>query len=327
MAPDHDTGAQPARDMASSERLQMANQPIPMHRHDWLLLFLLSVLWGGSFFFNGVALRELPPLTVAFARVALGALCLLIVLRPLGGSLPKHAVDWLPFAIMGLVNNVIPFSLFLTAQTTISSGLASVLNATTPLFAVLVMAASGEERLTGRRLAGVLIGLGGVALLRAPGLSDADQLLGVVLCLGAALSYGFAGYWGRRALAGVPPLTSATAQLICSTPVMAIVAGVTERPWTLPMPGAVTWLAIIGLATLSTALAYILFFRILNRSGAVNVVLVTLLIPVTAILLGVWILNEPLSVNEVVGALVIAASLIVIDGRVVGWAKERLARA
>ncbi len=296
-----------------------------MHRHDWLLLFLLSVLWGGSFFFNGVALRELPPLTVALARVALGALCLLIVLRPLGGTLPKRAADWLPFAIMGLVNNVIPFSLFLTAQTTISSGLASVLNATTPLFAVLVMAVSGEERLTGRRIAGVLIGIGGVALLRGPGLSAENQTLGILLCLGAALSYGFSGYWGRRALRGVPPLTSATAQLVCSTPVMAIIAASVERPWTLPMPGLATWAAVAGLATLSTALAYILFFRILNRSGAVNVVLVTLLIPVTAILLGVWILNEPLSVNEVVGALVIAASLIVIDGRALSWVKNRTA--
>lgn len=304
----------------------MANQPIPMHRHDWLLLFLLSVLWGGSFFFNGVALRELPPLTVALARVALGALCLLIVLRPLGGSLPKRAADWLPFAIMGLVNNVIPFSLFLTAQTTISSGLASVLNATTPLFAVLVMAASGEERLTARRIAGVLIGIGGVALLRGPGLDAESQTFGIVLCLGAAFSYGFAGYWGRRALGGVPPLTSATAQLMCSTPVMAVIAGFAERPWTLPMPGAVTWLALGALASVSTALGYILFFRILNRSGAVNVVLVTLLIPVTAILLGVWILNEPLSVNEVAGALVIAASLIVIDGRAFIWLRSRMAR-
>jgi drug/metabolite transporter (DMT)-like permease len=293
-----------------------------MHRHDWLLLFLLSVLWGGSFFFNGVALQELPPLTIALARVAFGALCLLILLKPLGGSLPKRPIDWAPFAIMGLVNNVIPFSLFLTAQTTISSGMASVLNATTPLFAVLVMAASGEERLTGRRIAGVLIGIGGVALLRGPGLDAENQTLGIVLCLGAALSYGFAGYWGRRALGGVPPLTSATAQLICSTPVMAVIAGTVERPWTLPMPGPTTWLAVAGLATLSTALAYILFFRILNRSGAVNVVLVTLLIPVTAILLGVWILHEPLSANEVVGALVIAASLIVIDGRALGWVKS-----
>lgn len=304
----------------------MTHDPIPMHRQDWLLLVLLSVLWGGSFFFNGVALQELPPLTVALARVAFGALCLLIVLKPLGGSLPRRPAEWVPFAIMGMVNNVIPFSLFLTAQTMISSGLASVLNATTPLFAVIVMAMAGEERLTGRRLAGVLMGLVGVALLRGPGLGGVNQTLGIVLCLCAAVSYGFAGYWGRRALPGVPPLTSATAQLICSTPVMAVIAGASERPWTLPMPGLATWSAIAGLATLSTSLAYILFFRILNRSGAVNVVLVTLLIPVTAILLGVWILGEPLSIGEVVGALVIAASLLVIDGRAFGWLEDRYRR-
>lgn len=307
--------------------MRAASDPLPMHRHDWLLLVALSVLWGGSFFFNGVALRELPPLTVALARVFFGALCLLAVIGPLGGALPKRAADWLPFAIMGLVNNVIPFSLFLTAQTMVSSGLAAVLNATTPLFAVLVLAASGEERLSGRRIAGVLIGLAGVALLRGTDLSGEDQTLGIILCLGAALSYGFAGYWGRRALGGAPPLTSATAQLICSTPVMAVIAAFAERPWTLPMPGAVTWLALAGLATLSTALAYILFFRILNRSGAVNVVLVTLLIPVTAILLGVWILNEPLSANEVAGALIIAASLIVIDGRALAWLRARMTPA
>jgi drug/metabolite transporter (DMT)-like permease len=286
-----------------------------MHRHDWVLLVLLSVLWGGSFFFNGVALRDVPPLTVAFVRVAGGALCLLAVIAALGGTLPKRAADWLPFAVMGLVNNVIPFSLFLIAQTIVSSGLAAVLNATTPLFAVLVMAAAGEERLTGQRIAGVAIGIGGVALLRAPGLSTADQILGVTLCLAAALSYGFAGFWGRRALAGVPPLTSAAGQLICSTPMMAVAAAIAERPWTLPMPGAATWAALAGLATLSTALAYILFFRILNRSGAVNVVLVTLLIPVTTILLGHFVLAETLTARETAGALVIASALIVIDDR------------
>ena len=293
--------------------------PVPMHRQDWALLVLLSVLWGGSFFFNGVALRELPPLTVAFVRVAGGALCLLAVIGPLGGKLPSRVADWLPFAVMGLVNNVIPFSLFLVAQTIVSSGLAAVLNATTPLFAVLVMAAAGEERLTGRRIAGVLIGLGGVALLCAPGLSLSAQMTGIALCLLAALSYGFAGYWGRSALNGVAPLTSAAGQLISSTPMMAVLAALAEHPWTLHLPGPATWAALLGLATLSTALGYILFFRILNRSGAVNVVLVTLLIPVTTILLGHFVLGEALTLREIAGALVIAASLLVIDGRVLGW--------
>ena len=290
-------------------------EPLRMHRHDWLLLVMLSVLWGGSFFFNGVALRELPPLTVAFARVAFAALCLIAVIGPLGGAMPKRPADWLPFGVMGLLNNVIPFSLFLAAQTMISSGLASVLNATTPLFTVLVLAGFGEERLTKRRIAGVLIGLCGVALLRAPGVSASDQALGVLLCLGGALSYGFAGLWGRRALAGMPPLTSATCQLTCSSVVMAVVAGVAEQPWTLAMPGVTTWAALLGLAALSTALAYIVFFRILNRSGAANVMLVTLLIPVTAILLGHFVLDEPLTAREIAGAVVIGSALIVIDGR------------
>jgi drug/metabolite transporter (DMT)-like permease len=222
---------------------------------------------------------------------------------------------------MGLLNNVIPFSLFLVAQTIISSGLAAVLNATTPLFAVLVMAATGEERLTARRIAGVLIGIGGVAILRAPGLSVSAQLTGIALCLLAALSFGLAGYWGRRALTGVPPLTSAAGQLVCSTMMMAVIAGFADHPWTLPLPGATTWAALLGLTTVSTALGYVLFFRILNRSGAVNVMLVTLLIPVTTILLGHFVLGEALTLREIAGALVIAASLLVIDGRVLDWVR------
>ncbi|HTQ82015.1 MAG TPA: DMT family transporter [Pseudolabrys sp.] len=298
-----------------------------MDRQSWLLLILLSVLWGGSFFFAGAALRELPPLTIVLARVALGAATLLPLLKVLGGRLPDTLAGWRPFFIMGMLNNVIPFSLLVAGQTYISSGLASVLNATTPLFTVLVLAAFGDERLIARRLIGVLIGLAGVALLRGAGLDTAadahNQTVGMLLCLGAALSYGFSGLWGRRQLIGVPPITSATCQLMSSTLVMAIVASVVERPWQLPMPGAATWLSLIGLATLATALAYIVFFHILTRSGATNVMLVTLLIPVTAILLGTFVLGEPLTAREIGGALMIGSALLVIDGRAFGWLRRR----
>jgi drug/metabolite transporter (DMT)-like permease len=145
----------------------------------------------------------------------------------------------------------------------------------------------------------------------------------MLLCLGAALSYGFAGLWGRRKLTGVPPITSATCQLICSSVVMALLAAAVEHPWRLPMPSAATWLSLLGLAALGTSLAYIVFFQILNRSGATNVMLVTLLIPVTAILLGFLVLGEPLSGHEILGALIIASALLVIDGRAFG----RLSRA
>jgi len=302
----------------------MANATVTMHRRDWLLLILLSVLWGGSFFFNGVALRDLPPLTIVFARVALGAAFLLPVLRLLGGTLPRGLAGWRPFFVMGLLNNVIPFSLILAGQTYISSGLASVLNATTPLFTVLVLAGFGEERLIVRRVVGVLIGLVGVTLLRDPGLGSArDQTIGLLLCLCGALSYGFSGLWGRRKLAHVPPITSATCQLICSALAMAIIAAAVDRPWHLAMPGLATWLALVGIAALSTSLAYVVFFRILIRSGASNVMLVTLLIPVTAILLGTLVLGEPLSLREIAGALIIASALIVIDGRLFSLLRRR----
>lgn len=283
---------------------------------DWSLLAVLSVLWGGSFFFNGAALRELPPLTLVFLRVALGAVILLPLLRVQGISFPKGMTGWKPFFAIGLLNNVIPFSLIVIGQTFIPSGLASILNATTPLFTVVVMSAAGEEVLQARRMAGVALGLAGVIILRGWGIETrTGQGLGILLCLGGALSYGFAALAARRLLKDSSPLGTATFQLMASTVMMAAVAGAMEQPWRLPMPGLTTWLAVLGLAALSTALAYIVFFQIIRRSGATNVMLVTLLIPVTAILLGWLVLGEPISAREITGAIVIGSALIVIDGR------------
>jgi len=285
---------------------------------DWSLLAVLSILWGGSFFFNGAALRELPPLTLVFLRVALGAAILVPLLRVRGLGFPKSISGWTPFVVIGLLNNVIPFSLIVIGQTFIPSGLASILNATTPLFTVLVMAAAGEEALQVRRVAGVALGLAGVIILRGWGIETrTGQGLGILLCLGGALSYGVAALAARRLLKDSAPLGTATFQLMASTVMMALVAGAVEQPWGLPMPSLTTWLAVLGLAGLSTALAYIVFFQILRRSGASNVVLVTLLIPVTAILLGWLLLGEPISMREIAGAIVIGSALLVIDGRAV----------
>lgn len=284
---------------------------------DWSLLALLSVLWGGSFFFNGAALQELPPLTLVLLRVALGAAMLLPLLRMQGIGLPKGMAGWKPFFAIGLLNNVIPFSLIVIGQTFVPSGLASILNATTPLFTVMVMAAAGEEAAQMRRVAGVALGVVGVVILRGWGIETRPgQGLGILLCLGGALSYGFAALAARRLLKDSPPLGTATSQLMASTVMMAAVAGATEQPWQLPMPSLTTWLAVLGLAGLSTALAYIVFFQIIRRSGATNVMLVTLLIPVTAILLGWLVLGEPISAREIAGAIVIGSALLVIDGRV-----------
>jgi drug/metabolite transporter (DMT)-like permease len=293
---------------------------------DWSLLGLLSILWGGSFFFNGVVLRELPPLTVVLLRVVLAAIILLPLLWVYRIRLPKGLSGWKPFFAIGLLNNVLPFSLIVMGQTYIASGLASILNATTPLFTVVVMAAAGEEKLHARRVAGIVAGLIGVIILHGEGLGfETGQGIGILLCLAAAFSYGLSALVARRLLSNSPPLGTATFQMLASAVMMPVVAGIFERPWQLAMPGVTTWLAVIGLAALSTALAYIVFFQILRRSGATNVMLVTLLIPVTAILLGYLVLGESISPREIIGALVIGSALLLIDGRALELLQRRFA--
>jgi drug/metabolite transporter (DMT)-like permease len=284
---------------------------------DWSLLALLSVLWGGSFFFNGVVLRELPPLTVVLLRVLLAAIFLLPLLWVYRLRFPVGLSGWGPFFAIALLNNVLPFSLIVIGQTYIPSGLASILNATTPLFTVVVMAAAGDEKLPARRVAGVVVGLIGVIILHGQDLGfRSGERIGILLCLAAAFSYGLSALYARRKLSDSPPLATATFQLLASGLMMMVVAAVFERPWQLPMPGMTTWLAMIGLSALSTALAYIVFFQVLRRSGPTNVMLVTLLIPVTAILLGYLVLGETISPHEIIGALVIGSALLLIDGRV-----------
>ena len=280
------------------------------------LLVLLSVLWGGAFFFVGVAVVELPPLTVVLARVGVAAAILLGLTLFLGHSLPCRPSAWTPFLVMGLLNNAVPFSFLNAGQTMVSVGLASIVNGMTPLFTALVMASFRDERLTMHRVVGVVLGVVGVVLIAHPGADmEGARLLGIGLCLAATLSYGFAALWGRRHLADVPPLKSATCQLLCSTIVMAVVVSIVGRPWTLPMPGKEVWMALFGLALFGTAIAYVVFFEILTRAGASNVMLVTLLIPVTALLLGNMFLAEPILAYELAGAATIGVGLLSIDGR------------
>jgi drug/metabolite transporter (DMT)-like permease len=288
---------------------------------EWLLLGTLSVLWGGSFFFAKVAVAELPPLTLVLGRVALAALALNLIVIASGRHMPGSPRIWGTFMAMGALNNLIPFSLIFWGQTQIASGLAAVLNATTPLFTVvLAHLFTRDERLTANRIAGVLIGMAGVAFMVGPealeglGLNVAAQLA----VLGGALSYGLAGIYGRRFKAmGVPPLTTATGQVTATTVMMLPIALLVDRPWTAAPPSLVTWGALLGLGLLSTALAYVLFFRILAGAGAVNVALVTLLIPVSAMLLGGFILDERFEWTAFAGMALIALGLAAIDGRAV----------
>jgi drug/metabolite transporter (DMT)-like permease len=280
---------------------------------------VLSLLWGGSFFFIAVAVAELPPFTIVAARVAIAALALHLVLRLTGGRLPRTAAALAAFAGMGILNNAIPFSLLVWGQSHIASGLAAILNATTPLFTVLVAHfATTDERLTVGRFAGVLVGFAGVVAMIGPGaLAGVEtDLLAELACLGAALSYGIASVFGRRfRRLGLSPLQTSTGQLTASTLLMVPVAIAVDTPWRLPAPGLDAAGAVVALALVSTALAYIVFFRILARAGATSISLVTFMVPVSAMLLGTLVLGERLAAEHFVGIALIGAGLALIDGR------------
>ena len=295
----------------------MSTQPKSMNSQEWGLLVFLSVLWGGAFFFNEIGLQALPPLTLVFVRVFLAASVLLPLLWYAKHDLPRTLSGWTPFIVMGVLNNVIPFSFLVFGQSFITAGLTSIINAMTPLFTILVMASFREEALTLPRIIGVLLGVLGVAVLRGfDGQVGWDQTIGILLCLCGTLSYGFAALWGRRNLGGIPPMKSATCQLISSSLILLVIVSIVDRPWTLAMPSLEIWLALLALAVFSTALAYIVFFEIMARAGASNVMLVTLLIPVTAILLGYAFLDEAIRLREILGALIIGCGLLFIDGRI-----------
>jgi len=298
-----------------------------MTLRDWALLGLLSLLWGASFLFISVAVKEVPTFTVVLARVGIGAAALYAYLSLAGDRLPLSRTALKAFFGMGLLNNLIPFSLFFWAQTSISGGLASILNATTPIFSILVAHfLLADERMTLGKLAGVLLGLSGVVVLigadALSGLSVAT--LGMVACLAAALSYGFASVYGRRFRAlGISSRAGACGQLIASTCMIAPVAAIVDRPWTLALPSLAAMLSILGLAIASTALAYVIFFRLLATAGAVNAALVTFLIPVSAILLDAVVLGERLAGQHYAGMALIACGLLAVDGRMFRWLRRR----
>lgn len=293
----------------------------------WMMLLGLSVLWGGSFFFTEIIIPELPPLTIVLSRVAIAALTLWSVV--LVARLPKPGTSraWLALFGMGVLNNVIPFTLIVWGQIYISSGLASILNATTPLFGVVIAGLFlSDERMTPLKLAGVLVGFAGAVFMIGPSaLQGFDQhVLAQLAVLGAAISYGFAGVFGRRFRSmGLHPITTAAGQVTGATVLLTPIALMVDRPFELASPTLGVWLALIALSVFCTALAYILYFRILASSGATNLLLVTFLIPISAILLGSLFLGETMESSHYIGMAIIGVGLSLIDGRLYQRARHK----
>jgi drug/metabolite transporter (DMT)-like permease len=290
-----------------------------MNAAQWAMLVALSILWSGSFFFVGLVTKELPSFTIVAVRVGLASLVLLAAAHAMGLRIPQGRKVWLAFFGAGALNNTVPFCLIAWGQTHIASGLASILNAATPL-ATLIIAHlfTADEKMTARHLIGVLIGFAGVVIIVGPSTlhGAGNNVTAQLACLGAALSYACGAVFSRcfKRLK-LPTIVGAAGQVTASAVLLIPAALIIDRPWSLPAPGLPTWSALVSMAVFSTAIATILYFRILAAAGAMNLLLVTFLVPVSAIALGALLLGEQLMPEHFCGLACIGFSLAVIDGR------------
>ncbi|PCK86234.1 EamA family transporter [Rhizobium sophoriradicis] len=288
-----------------------------MNAWTWGLLVLLGLIWGGSFFFARIAVQHVPPLTLVFLRLLLAALALHVYIAGRLDIYPILKARWREFLILGIINNVLPHALIFFGQTRIGAGLAAILNATTPIWTVLIANyLTSDEKLSSAKIAGCLVGLAGTIVLIGPSISTGSEapLWALLLPVLAAVSYGFAATYGKR-FKGVPSPVTAAGQLTASSLIALPLSLLADRPWELAAPPLDALLAILALALLSTAFAYILYFRIMAMAGATNASLVTLLVPPSAIVLGVLFLGERLSLAELAGMALIGIGLVILDGR------------
>jgi drug/metabolite transporter (DMT)-like permease len=319
------------RKLAEAADTAAGNKPhmirTTMNGRDWLILLLLAVIWGGAFFFIGVAVRHVPPLTYVWLRVTIAALGMWVYVKARMGSLGLPRQAWGAIVVLALLNNALPFALFGWSQTHIASGLASILNATTPIWGVVVAHfLTRDERMSPRKIAGVALGFGGVATMIGPALlSDiGTNALAELACVTASLSYALAAVWARRfRRIGVSPIAVTTGQLTAGALIMLPVSMIVDQPWTHPFPPVSAWAAITALALFCTAFGYVLYFRLIDHAGATNALLVTLLVPPVAILLGALFLSETLAPQDFIGLTLIALGLAAIDGRLVSYLWER----
>jgi len=307
----------------------MINQE--MTAREWGILLILAVIWGGAFLFIGVAVRHVDPLTYVWLRLTIAAGAMWLFLKWKGQSLGLPREVWGSILLLALLNNALPFALFGWGQTHIASGLASILNATTPIWGVLVAHVfTKDERMSPRKIVGVALGFGGVALMIGPSLlaNVGSDALAQLACIAASLCYAIAAVWARRfRRMGLSPMSVTTGQLSAGALMMMPMAMLVDQPWTQPLPPFTAWAAIAALAIFCTAFGYVLYFRLIDTAGATNALLVTLLVPPFAILFGSLFLAEMLAPHDFAGLALIALGLAAIDGRLLRILGRRLPQA
>ncbi len=299
--------------------------PLAMSGFVWFQLLLLGAIWGGSFFFARIAVQVVPPLTLVLFRVVIAAFALHLYLLGRGIRFWDYREHALGFAGLGLLMNVIPFSLLFIGQTVLGAGVESILNAMTPIWTVLIASVlTVDEKVTANKLGGILLGIFGLVVMIGPGVLTGlgGPLWAEIAVIGATLSYAFAGILAKR-FKGVPPTVTSTGQMTASTLIMIPTVLVYDGVPDVASIDSGVWSAILGLGLLSTAFAYILYFSIVRAAGATNSSLVTLIVPVSAILLGTIFLEEQLAAHDFLGMALIALGLLTIDGRLLAALQDR----
>jgi len=288
-----------------------------MSPRTWLLMMLLGLIWGGTFFLSEILLLEMTPFQIVFHRVSIAAIIMVIYITWRGKRLPRDKRSWFALAIMGLLNNAIPFSAIVFGQQYITGGLAAIFNSTTAFFGVMLAGLFfKDERLTFRRLIGVIMGIIGVAIIIGMDVLSHLSLtsIGQLLIIVSAISYAFAGIWGRLQVKNLGVEVTATGMLISSSVWMLILATMVEG-FPLEALSLRSTAAILTFSVVCTAIAYLLYFAILSAAGAANLTLVTIIIPPFALMLDAFALGEWVTGQQLLGFAIIASGLLVISGK------------
>lgn len=287
-----------------------------MSARNWGLLLLLALLWSSSFFFYKVLVTALPPVTVVLGRLGLAAIAMHLWLWMQGQRMPMSAGAWRRFLPLGLLNCSLPFVLIAWSELRISSGLASILSATTPIFMVAVAHwGTDDEKLSAGKAIGIALGIAGVVVLVGPGmLGGAGDIWAQLAVIASSCSYGFGGVYSRR-FKDMSPLQAATGQMTGATVLLIPFSLLIDHPWSLAIPPLDVWAAWLVIALVNTALAYVLYYRMIANVGATYMSLVTLLIPPIALLLGAVFLDEAVTLQAVTGMAIIGLGLAATNER------------
>lgn len=297
-----------------------------MSSRAWLLLLSLSLIWGASFYFIEIGLIYLDPFWLVSVRLISGALALVLWLALNKIDLPNDGQFWLATAIMGVFNNVIPFILIAYGQQYVTGGLASIINANTAFISIIVSGIFvASEPAKWHRIVGVLIGICGIAI--AIGIDDTNphktgtsELIGELAIVLATVSYAFAAVWGKLRLTQYKPIQGATGMLICSAVVAIFCSILISGPpeFTITDHPIDLFKLVFGLGVLGTAAAYPLYFRILDLAGSSNLMLVTIIVPVFAVVLDAALLGQFVTSSNLIGFAVVSIGLLILDGRIIG---------